>query len=121
MATDFFYYIWHSEQPARRRKMKKINSVSSDLVVDNEHHAFSPSQSADRAHVNFLDKWFLQRSLALLGNPAISVVLWNNEEITSSQAQPIARLLVRDRKSLYQLLRNPAAAAQSGCTLWRSL
>ena len=88
--------------------MKKINGILSDLVVDNEHHAFSPSQSADRGHVSFLDKWFLQRSLALLGNPAISVVLWNNEEITSSQAQPVARLLVRDRKSLYKLLRNPA-------------
>ena len=99
--------------------MKKISAISSDLVVDDEHHAFSSSQSADRGHVSFLDKWILRRSLALLGNPAISVVLWNNEEITGSQAQPVAKLLIRDRKSLYKLLRNPAVHFGDLYSTWR--
>ncbi len=96
--------------------MKKINTVSSDLVVDNEHHAFS---SAVRSHVSALDRWLVQRSLALLGNPPINMVLWNNEEIAGSSAQPIAKLLVRDRKSLYKLLRSPSLYFGDLYSTWR--
>ena len=95
--------------------MKKINTVS-DLAVDNE---LSPSQSAERGHVSVLDKWLVQRSLALLGNPAINVVLWDNKEIAGSQANPVAKLLVRDRKSLYQLLRNPGLRFGDLYSTWR--
>ena len=99
--------------------MKKIDTVSSHLAVDNEHHAYSPSQSANRGHVSALDKWLVQRSFALLGNPAINMVLWNNEEIAGSQAQPVARLLVRDRKSLYKLLRSPGLHLGDLYSTWR--
>lgn len=84
--------------------MKKINTISSDLAVPNE---LSTGHSADQTQVSALDRWLVQKILTLLGNPAISMVLWNNEEIRGSQAQPIARLLIRDRKSLNKLLRSP--------------
>ena len=99
--------------------MKKINTVYSDLAVNNEHHAFSPSQSADGGHVSALDKWLVQRLFAVLGNPAINMVLWDNEEIAGSQAQPVARLLVRDRKSLYKLLRSPGLHLGDLYSTWR--
>jgi cyclopropane-fatty-acyl-phospholipid synthase len=116
---QIFFTIWRIEQQWWRRKMKKINTVSSDLAVDNEHHAFSPSESAERGHVSALDKWLAQRSLALLGNPAINLVLWDNKEIAGSQAKPVARLLVRDRKSLYKMLSSPNLHFGDLYSTWR--
>jgi cyclopropane-fatty-acyl-phospholipid synthase len=53
------------------------------------------------------DRWLARQMLALLGNPALLVVLWDGEEITTSDQRPSGRLYFRDRGALYKLLFNP--------------
>ncbi|MBV8854978.1 MAG: class I SAM-dependent methyltransferase [Sinobacteraceae bacterium] len=54
-----------------------------------------------------MDARFLERLLRLLGNPPIEFVLWNGERIPQSGAEPVARIRIQDRATLYGLLADP--------------
>ena len=41
------------------------------------------------------------------GNPPVQVVLWNGQEITNHQGDTVARVLIRDRDALLQLVADP--------------
>ena len=53
------------------------------------------------------EKWLLQRMLRRLGNPAIRVVLWDGQQIATSDARPVALVRIRDRRTLLGLIVNP--------------
>ena len=57
--------------------------------------------------VSRLDRWLVRRLLEGLTGPAVSVVLWNGEEIAASAAPPVAKLWVRDRGTLVKLMIRP--------------
>lgn len=54
-----------------------------------------------------VDKWLLRRMMSLLGNPPFQLVLWNGEEIYSTDSKSVARVIIRDRRALIRLLTNP--------------
>jgi cyclopropane-fatty-acyl-phospholipid synthase len=56
-----------------------------------------------------LEKWLLRRVLAAVGNPPLTFVLWDGEEITtrSELTQGAARIIVRDRATLWRILVDP--------------
>lgn len=54
-----------------------------------------------------LECWLLRRLLAAIGNPSLSVVLWNGEEIPEAPSPPVARLHVSHRRTLWKLLIDP--------------
>lgn len=54
-----------------------------------------------------IEKWLLLRMLDHLGRPPIKFVLWSGEEISSSHDRPVARIIIRNRKTLLKLLANP--------------
>lgn len=54
-----------------------------------------------------VEKWLLRQMFDRLGKPPIGAVLWSGEEISSTDAEPTARIIIRDRKALFKLLINP--------------
>jgi cyclopropane-fatty-acyl-phospholipid synthase len=54
-----------------------------------------------------LEHWLLSRVLAALGNPALTIVLWDGREIASPTDGETFRLILRDRPALWQLLWDP--------------
>lgn len=54
-----------------------------------------------------IEKWLLQSLLHALGDPAVTVVLWDGEEITTSAKRPTSRVHFRTRAALYKLFPNP--------------
>ncbi len=54
-----------------------------------------------------IEKWLLRRMLERLGNPPIAFALWNGEEVSSCLNKPVARAIIRNRKTLLKLLVNP--------------
>ncbi len=56
------------------------------------------------------EKLLLARMMESLGNPPLSLVLWDGQEIASPENQSIARVLVRDRGALLKLITNPEMA-----------
>ena len=68
-----------------------------------------------------LDRWLVRRVLAASGHPPIVVELWDGARIepaappaaaasASRAADPVARVEIRDRRTLYGLLANPDVA-----------
>jgi cyclopropane-fatty-acyl-phospholipid synthase len=47
--------------------------------------------------------WLLRRILQASGNPPIRLVLWNGEEISTSDEPPVARVRIHDRRTLLKL------------------
>lgn len=54
-----------------------------------------------------LETWLVRRVLQAMGGPPIRVVLWNGREIRTSDTPPVARLFIRDRRTLLKLILNP--------------
>lgn len=58
--------------------------------------------------VSAAERWLLERLLRRLGNPAIRIVLWDGQELATTDASPAATVRIRDRSALLGLLANPA-------------
>jgi cyclopropane-fatty-acyl-phospholipid synthase len=83
---------------------KKAVPLNIPLLADGE---YSTALSQAPSRVSGLDRWMARKLLDLLGDPPLSFVLWNGEEI-SSAGEPVARVHFRDSEVLPQLLMNPA-------------
>lgn len=64
--------------------------------------------------VTGFDSWLAKLILHYAGNPRISITLWNGETFYSGQGAPIARMKLRDRKTLLDLVRSPHVATGDG-------
>ncbi len=53
------------------------------------------------------ERTIARQCLALVGNPRISVKLWNGKEFCSTDEAPVAQMEIRDRSVLFDLLRSP--------------
>jgi len=51
-----------------------------------------------------LIRWLMQR----IGNPRISVRLWNGDEFPITDARPVACMELRERRAVFDLLRSPS-------------
>ena len=52
------------------------------------------------------EKLLLARMIRSIGSPAIQVELWDGQEISSPQGEPVARVIIRDRGALLKLVNN---------------
>ena len=52
------------------------------------------------------DQWMVRKMLNAIGDPAISIVLWDGTELTTSPA-PTSVLTIHDRQALLSLLLDP--------------
>ncbi|MHB8534251.1 MAG: class I SAM-dependent methyltransferase [Sulfuricaulis sp.] len=84
---------------------KKTLTLSMPALVEGGYNADIPQAPA---RVSVLDRWMARKLMDLLGDPPLSFVLWNIEEISSSAAKPMARVHFHDSEALHHLLINPA-------------
>ena len=54
-----------------------------------------------------VDRWALGKLLTLMGSPPLQLVFWNGERYAVTDDPPVARLHIRDRRTLWQLIINP--------------
>lgn len=59
---------------------------------------------------NDLDRFIAGRCMAFVGNPRISLKLWNGNEYAFADGSPVGRLVIHDRKALLGVLRSPSVA-----------
>jgi len=57
--------------------------------------------------VTVLDRWLVKQMLAVVGNPAVRISLWDGIEVTPFCERPVAVLKYRDRGALIKTLINP--------------
>lgn len=54
-----------------------------------------------------LERWVLSRLMQAVGHPPIRVVLWDGQPLEPVPKDPVATVELRDRRTLYRLLRHP--------------
>src|SRR5262245_18267468 len=61
-----------------------------------------------------VERWLMRKALAACGNPAVRVVLWDGEGISTSEELPVGNILVHDPATLRRLIADPRIAFGEG-------
>jgi len=69
------------------------------------HHRSSASIAQDQS--SRFDAWLLRRLYSSLGNPQIRITLENSLQLSPQGADPIATIVIQDRRTLLQMLLDP--------------
>jgi cyclopropane-fatty-acyl-phospholipid synthase len=87
----------------------KRHSSDSSATLPGLSQEQQPASLPDppQASPSRLERWLLEKLLALIGNPPIQFVLWNGEKLPEGDAAPAERLHIHDRRTLWQLVTNP--------------
>jgi len=56
---------------------------------------------------SWIERRALRKLLTLMGNPPVRFVLWNGEHVSASASPECRRVLIHDRRTLWQLVINP--------------
>lgn len=86
-----------------------VNNPGNRSPASATHTLGVPARAAAAtvAAASWLEHWALHRLHALLGNPPVRFILWDGAQVPASARQDAIPLLIRDRRTLWQLLVNP--------------
>lgn len=59
------------------------------------------------AHVTGFDRWLVKKMVEGVGNPPVSIILWNGVQANESVANPMASLVFHDRGALLKTIVDP--------------
>lgn len=79
--------------------------LKQDLRVENDTAAAYRTAAQSKARLP--DRWLVRRLLDGVGQPPITIVLWDGAVFAPAGAASVARLVIRDRRSLQKLVANP--------------
>ena len=68
---------------------------------------FLPYHEGELRLLERLDEWLASKLLQVIGNPPVSIKLWNNREVRGVAPDPEAKIRVANRTALINLLVNP--------------
>ena len=79
--------------------------LKQDLRVVN--HAVATGRTVAQGKVSLPDRWLVRRLLDGVGQPPVTIALWDGAEFAPNGPAAVARLVIRDRRSLQKLAANP--------------
>lgn len=90
-------------------------TIACDLKVPAINEVFLLKIDAEQEILDSeIDSKAARWCMALVGNPRISLKLWNGDEYNFSGAAPVAQMEVRDRATVLKLLRSPPVGFGEG-------
>jgi len=95
---------------AESNGMRREQTEPSDKSISGGIDYPAPPKKQRRTFGNMvfaIDKLLVARVLRAFGNPPVQVVLWDGHEITNHKGSTVARVLIRDRGTLLQLVADP--------------
>jgi cyclopropane-fatty-acyl-phospholipid synthase len=69
--------------------------------------AWLPTASAEHGQASLPDRWLVRRLLQSVGQPPVTIALWDGTVFLPDGAEPIARLVIHERRALQKLVTNP--------------
>ncbi|MFQ5581368.1 MAG: class I SAM-dependent methyltransferase [Mariprofundaceae bacterium] len=57
--------------------------------------------------VTAFDRWALRKFVNMIGNPPVPFALWDGVDVCASDAEPVGRIVIHERKSFINMLFNP--------------
>jgi len=88
-----------------RLEVKRAEDEARDLPLSLNYRLKQSPMFHSR--VTALDRWLVKQMLAVVGNPAVRISLWDGIEVTPYCERPVAVLKYRDRGALIKTLINP--------------
>lgn len=85
------------------------HSAAKNILRDERQHHEPKTLSAPAAG-SWVVQMALRRLLKAVGNPPMTLVLWSGEEVRACDGPVVARILVRDRATLWKLATDPLFA-----------
>ncbi len=85
---------------SKAQKMTKGQTFGPESIVD-EKQPVTTLTSA-----NQIEHWLLRRLLNFLGDPPITLVLWDGSSLSSQAGEAASRLVIKDRGAVYKLFSN---------------
>ena len=90
------------------------NNKAHPLGVPGNTAVEHQTNAGSRSPITALDRWLARLIMFVAGNPRVAITLWNGETFQSNEAPPIARVKIRDRKSLISVVSSPHVAVGDG-------
>ena len=88
--------------------MKKSKAETLNIpAVANGHGGLEADFAAGNQSVSELERWLARKILEFTGDSPLCLRLWNGEEIKTSNAPQVTRVIIRDRGALYKLAGYP--------------
>lgn len=66
-----------------------------------------PAPPSPHGRVWPLERWFLQRALALMENPPVEIELWNGERVYKGEDPPKVTVRINSHRALFKVLLSP--------------
>ena len=85
----------------------KANSPRLSRPMSHARLSSHKASAASKRLSSTVERWLCRGLLKILGNPPVCLVLWDGEEIGTSEEQIIARVIIRDRPTLRRLILDP--------------
>ena len=76
-------------------RVRLISAETASAVAATRKAASAPATRASSPA-----GWLMRALLRLMGDPAIRVVLWNGERVDPVDAEPVATVRIKDRRTL---------------------
>ena len=88
--------------------MRQEQTGPSSKTIDGGINYLAPEQHRMPGSILFAaEKLLVTRMMRAIGDPPVQIVLWNGQEISNHQGNPVARILIRDRGALLKLVSDP--------------
>jgi len=78
--------------------------MDDQLGIPNRMDQTRTGANADPGRVSAFDKWVVRQLLSALPEMPISITIWNGERIMAESADPVAGIVIQNRKALYRLI-----------------
>lgn len=93
------------------RKVDNEGVTQSDRPVVVSDPALGPEtygQESPGGRANALDRWLIRRALSVVGDPAVTVALWDGTRFGAAAENAAGRITIGDRATLWKLAWRPA-------------
>ena len=59
------------------------------------------------AHVTAMDRWLVRKMLEVVGNPPITIRLWDGQAVSEPEGDAVAAITLYDRAAMFKLIADP--------------
>lgn len=94
-------------QERRIRAWGNLRPVSETNKIGIKRHHKKLHPGHPFAHVTRLDRWLVKKMIEGVGNPSVTLILWNGEPAVEPASNSIATLVFHDRGALLKTILDP--------------
>lgn len=97
----------NSDSTTKHAHTRKITGSKNNVTFSGDRSGL-PSPERTKSKATAFDKWLMRTMLQKAGNPKIEIILWDHSVISAASSNPIVRVHIHNRSTLYKLILDPS-------------